>query len=367
MLLTLQMILDNATMMKAIIDRSLVKILNMDQVFWKDYLVYDEANPDGTFKMYMGNQVGVIAGTIIDRYAKKPSRKRQSLSTGYGEVACLGDQYQIDETRLDKLNMMIKQYNMLNTDQQPAKLNDIVNFLVDDMRNCLLAPMKRFDLMMGDLRFTGGCTVNGKANKKGVSIHDVKIPIYKKAASLADKDNILTWLNTEFVDKLRPKGFALTTAELSQKTFNTYIANSTEFKSAYTLKFGDLEINTGGLVTPDMVNRLLGATGSPLQFRIKDEWIQTSDTEMVNAVPDGKISLIPTLDPQYKMGFLKWRAPYEMIDNVPGKTYTMAEDGKMYVASKHTEEGRFLEYGMEGFPDIEIPNKMAIADLTALG
>lgn len=366
MLLTLQMILDDKGIMSSIIDRALVKILNMDKVFWKDYLIYDEANPDGTFKTYTGTQIGVIAGTVIDRFARKPVRKRQTLSSGYGEVACLGDQYQIDETRLDRLNTMIRQYNNANAGDQQKKLNDIVNFLVDDMRNCLLAPMKRFDLMMGDMRFTGGCSVDGKANKKGVSIQDITLPIYKKSATAADKDHILTWFNTEFVNKIRSKGFALTTMEMNQATFNTYIATSAEFKSAYVMKFGDMEINTGNIVTPDMVNRLLVATGSPLSINIREEWVQISQDEMKNAVPDGMVSLIPTLDPLYKMGYLKWRAPYEMQDNVPGKTYTMAEDGKMFIASKHTEEGRFLEYGMEGIPDIEIPNKMAIADLTAL-
>ena len=56
-----------------------------------------------------------------------------------------------------------------------------------------------------------------------------------------------------------------------------------------------------------------------------------------------------------------------MRDPIPGRTYTTAEDGKMFISSYRNSEGRFMEYGMEAIPDIEIPNKMAIADLTQLG
>lgn len=366
MLLTVESLLNNKKILQAVIDRTVVSLLEMDKVFWKDYLVYDKANPDGTFKTYLGTQIGVIAGTVIDRYANKPIRKRHALTSGYGEVACYGDAYQMDNTRLEKLNIMIQEFNELRSDEaREIKLNEIVNFLVDDVRQCLLAPMKRLDIMMGDLRFKGKCAVNGKENKKGVSISDITLPILSKKATAADKDNILTWLKTEFVDKIRPKGYALVTMELNQNTFNKYIVSSTEFQGKYTMKFGDMEFNTGNMVTVDMVNRLLGAVDNPLRFRIKEEWIQISDNEMVNAVPDGRISLLPALD-QKKLGFMKWKQPYEMIDPVPGRTYTFAEDGKMFISSYRNSEGRFLEYGMEAIPDIEIPNKMAIADLTAI-
>ena len=66
-------------------------------------------------------------------------------------------------------------------------------------------------------------------------------------------------------------------------------------------------------------------------------------------------------------GTMKWKRPYEMIDRIPGRTYTEAEDGKMFISSYRNSEGRFMEYGMEAIPNIEIPNKMAIADLSALG
>ena len=373
MLLTIDSILNSPKFIQAVIDRSIVTMGELDKVFWKDYLEYNKANPDGSFKTYAGTQVGVIAGTVIDRYAGKPIRKRHALSRGFGEVACFGDSYQMDNTRLEQLGIMIEEYNSLNiqstnTDAIGAKMDEIVNFLTDDVRQCILAPMKALDRIMGDLRFNGSAKVNGKANKQGVSVADMKLPILIKNATSGDKDNILTWLEQEFVDKVRAKGYLFATAELNRHTFNTRIAASKEFQSKFVMKFGDMEFNTGGIVTPDMVNRLVESAGIPFRFRIKDEYIQVSEDEMVNAVPDDKISFLPALDPRKKLGNMRWKKPYEMTDKVnDGRTYNDIEGGKGFISSKRTDNGRFMEYGFEAIPDFNIPNKMAIADLSKLG
>jgi hypothetical protein len=367
MILSISLLLNNPKILSAVIDRTVVSMLEMDKVFWKDYLIYDKANPDGTFKTYLGTQIGVIAGTVIDRYANKPLRKRHALTSGTGEVACLGDAYQMDNTRIERLEVLIAEYNEMRTDEARAiKLNEIIDFLVDDVRQAMLAPMKRFDLMVGSLRFNGKCKVDGKENKKGVSIVDITLPIKIIKATVADKDNILTWLQREFVDKLRPKGYALKTIELNRTTFNNVIASSEEFKNKYVLKFGSQEYHYGDVVTADMVNNLLGAIDSPLRFKIKEEWVQISEDEQVNAVPDFKASLLPTLDPRKLLGYMKWKRPLEMTDPIDGRTYVPFEDGKGFISSYRNSEGRFLEYGFEAIPDIEIPNKMAIADFSAL-
>lgn len=373
MILSIDSILNSPKFLQAVIDRSLVTMSELDKVYWKDYLVYNKANPDGTFKTYLGTQIGVIAGTVIDRYAGKPIRKRHALSRGYGEVACFGDSYQMDDTRLEQLGVLVEEYNMLNiqstnTDAISAKMNEIVDFLTDEVRQCMLAPMKRLDIMMGNLRFNASCKVNGKENKKGVSIADMKLPILTKSATSDDKDNILTWLEDEFVDKVRSKGYLFAVAELNRHTFNTRIASSAEFKSKFIMKFGDMEFNTGGIVTPDMVNRLVESAGIPFRFRIKDEYIQVSEDEMINAVPDDKISFLPTLDTKKLLGSMRWKKPYEMTDHVnDGRAYQDIEGGKGFISSKRTDNGRFMEYGFEAIPDFNIPNKMAIADLSEIG
>ena len=56
MVLSLALLLNTPKILSAVIDRAVVSMLDMDKVFWKDYLIYDKANPDGTFKQIKQNK-----------------------------------------------------------------------------------------------------------------------------------------------------------------------------------------------------------------------------------------------------------------------------------------------------------------------
>lgn len=359
MLLTIDLLLSNPQIVKAVIDRSVVTATEADRVHWRDYLDYDQANPDGTFKTFIGNQTGVVVGTFIDRYSNKPIRKRHSLGSGIGEVACLGDAYQMTNERLEKLQILIDTYNRT---PNASVINEIVDFLVDDLRQCTLAPHKAFDKMNADLRFTGTAKVSANANNEGVTIDDITIPINIIKAAVGDKNNIVTFIRDKVINALRPKGCSFDRMEMNLNTFQNRILGSSEFKDKYRLGIKQDQVNPFTLLTPELINPVLSVAGIP-RIVIREEWIQTSPDTSVNVVPDDKISFVPA----GKIGRLMWKRPYEMVDNVPGKQYTSLEDGKMFIASKRTEEGRFMEYGMEGIVSIEKPTKMAILDLSDLG
>lgn len=359
MILTIDLLLSNPQIVKAVIDRSIVTATEADRIWWKDYLDYDKANPDGTFKTFIGNQTGVIIGTFIDRYSNKPIRKRHSLGSGVGEVACLGDAYQMTNDRLEKLQILIDIYNAT---QNAAVINEIVDFLVDDFRQCALAPHKAFDKMNADLRFTGTTKVSANPNNEGIAIDDITIPINKIVAAVADKNNLVTFIRDKVINALRPKGCTFDRMEMNLNTFQNRILGSSEFKDKYRLGIKQDQISPFTLLTPELINPVLSVAGLP-RIVIREEWIQTKDDVSINVVPDDKISFVPA----GKIGRLMWKRPYEMVDNVPNKQYTPLEDGKMFIASKRTDEGRFMEYGMEGIVSIEKPTKMAILDLSQLG
>lgn len=359
MVLTIDSLLSTPGIITAVIHRMIATMTEADKIHWKDYLEYKQANPDGTFKTFIGNQTGVIIGSFIDRFSNKPVRKRRALARGYGEVGCLGDSYQMDNQRLEELNILIETFNRT---QSQETINDIVNFLVDDFRQCYLAPHKRLDLMLADLRFNGSAKVNAKADQNGVKLDEIKLPILTVKAAVGDKSNIITWIRQNFTEGLTAKGYSFSLMEMNLNTFNKRIAASDEFKNTYTLTFGNTKVNPVNIITPDMANTLLTGIGMP-PIRIKNEYIQLQDGSTLNAVPDDKISLIPS----GKLGFMRYKRPYEMIDKVPGKNYTEVEDGRIFISTQRTDEGRFMEYGGELIPDINIPNRMAIADLTALG
>ena len=52
------------------------------------------------------------------------------------------DKFQMDNDRLSELQVLIDTFNEKG---DAATVNEIVNFLVDDYRECVLAPHKRMD------------------------------------------------------------------------------------------------------------------------------------------------------------------------------------------------------------------------------
>ena len=176
MYLTIQTLLNDPGVVKAVIDR--VQALKLDQIFWKKHLDFEETK-SRVFKTYLGTVTGVTAGSVIDRNSNKPLRERKSLGSGYGEVAYLGDRYQMDNDRLDMLQELINKFNQAKTADQRAALDDIINYIVDDMRQVMLAPHKRMDIVDGDLRSDGKASVKVDDNPQGIEMLDMVLPVHR--------------------------------------------------------------------------------------------------------------------------------------------------------------------------------------------
>jgi hypothetical protein len=119
MVLTLDKLFNDPNIVKAIIDR--VMQTRLDTIYWKRYLDFEQTM-SRTFKTYLGTVTGVTAGSIIDRNSNKPIRERRALGQGYGEVAYLGDRYQMDNDRLDQLKSLIDKYNQAKPADQIAAM-----------------------------------------------------------------------------------------------------------------------------------------------------------------------------------------------------------------------------------------------------
>lgn len=354
MVLTLELLFNDASVIKAVIDR--VMQTRLDTIYWKRYLDFEQTI-SRTFKTYLGTVTGVTAGSVIDRNSNKPIRQRRSLGSGIGEVAYLGDKYQIDNDRLDTLRSLIDKYNQAKTGEQVSALNNIINYIVDDLRQVLLAPHKRMDLVVGSLRSTGKAEVKLADNKEGIELIDIELPFVFKTPLVGDKANFITYLKKE-IEALKASVGLFSIIEMSRSTFNNYIVGSGEFGTNYKMLFGGAELAaSGGLITDAMVNQVFTGIGLP-PIRIVEEFVAMSDGSVKQIFADKRVTLLQA----DKIGKMMWHEPYEATDPVPGKTYTRSEGG-MYISQSRTDEGRFMEYGAEWIPNISAPNKIVNFDL----
>jgi hypothetical protein len=357
MKLTLETLFNNTEVFKAVIDRSMVT--RDDEIFWKRYLDFEETK-SRVFKAYLGTVTGVTAGSIIDRNSNKPLRERKSLGRGYGEVAYLGDRYQMDNDRLDTIKSLIDKFNAARPADQVAAMNAIIDYIVDDVRQLRLAPHKRMDIVVGDLRSDGKASVTLADNPQGIALLDMELPVRKIAPTTGDKDNFITYLKTQ-IENLRPTMGRFSVMEMSRSTFTKNIVGAKEFQGTYKMILSGSQVAlAGGLITDAMANQVFAGIGLP-PIRIVDDMVATDDGSNRQVFKDDRITLLP----QDKIGKMMWHEPYEISDPVPGKAYTRLEGG-MWTSNWRTDEGRFMEYGAEWIPNFTAPNKIAIFDLSTM-
>ncbi|EHH01554.1 hypothetical protein [Paraprevotella clara] len=357
MYLTVQTLLNDPEIVKAVIDR--VQALRLDTIFWKKHLDFEETK-SRVFKTYLGTVTGVTAGSVIDRNSNKPLRERKSLGSGYGEVAYLGDRYQMDNDRLDMLQELVTKYNNARPADQQRALNDIINYIVDDYRQVLLAPHKRMDLVDGALRSDGKATVKVDDNPQGIAMLDMELPVHRITPTTGDKSNFIKYLMEQVVE-LRTKFGMFVSMEMSRKTFIKSIVGSKDFGDFYKQSFAQKEVQlSSGLMSSEMATTIFQGLGFP-PIVINEDLVELADGTMKQVFKDNRISLFTTA----KQGKMRWHTPYEITDPVPGKNYTRSEGG-MYISNVRTEEGRFMEYGCEWIPEYTAPNKIVILDLDTM-
>ena len=344
----MQALFNEPQIVSAIIDRTMQT--KFDTTIWGKYLDLQETK-SRVFKTYAGTISRVAVGSMIDQHAAKPIRKRKEIGSGYCEVGSFGDSFQMDNARLDELAGLIKKYNGHPSD---AGVNEIVEFLTDDYREVLLAPMLAIDKMLSDARSRGKFMIN----INGGETREIALPVQTKTFSTNEQKTLITTLRN-YLEEQATAGYNYAIAEMNSNTFYNKFVKSDEFKGAFSLKNGSTTINPGSVISSDMASTFMKSVGIDLDMNITNEVYQLSDESTYKGFADNAISLLPS----QKIGKLKYYQDSEWSDKVDGKTYTQAHGGSVLISSQRTEEGRFLDYKANLAPDIAAPNKMAIVTL----
>lgn len=356
-MLTIERLFNDVNIIRAVIDRVLV--MGLDTIFWQKYLTFEETR-SRVFKTYFGTVTGVTAGSVIGKNSNKPLRERKTLGSGYGEVAFLGDRYQLDNDRLDFLKALVDKYNIAGTAGQQSALNDIISYIVDDLHQVILAPHKRMDIVFGALRSDGKATVKMDDNPQGVELLDMELPVERLTPVAANKSKFISYLK-EQIEALAIKIGRFSVMEMSRSTFNQNIVGSSEFGDYFKMIFTGREFSvSAGLITSEMATQVFTGIGLP-SIRIVEDLVTIEDGTNVQTFLNNRISLLLNDN----MGKMMWHQPYEAADPIPGKTYTPLAGGQ-WISNVRTEEGRFMEYGCEWIPNITAPNKLVIVDLDVM-
>jgi hypothetical protein len=358
MMLTIDTLFNDPNIVSAVINR--VTQTRKDMIYWMQYLDFRRTTTR-VFKDYIGTVTGVMAGSINSRYGEKPIRERRNIGSGYGEIAYLGDAYQMSIDRLSELQDLIDKYNAAKTSDQTTALNEIVSFIYDDYRQVLLAAHKRMDLVVGSLLMTGSAEVKNKDNNPdGTDLLKIDLPLKFITPEAATKNVFITYLQAQ-INALAADYGVFSKMIMTRSTFIKNIVGSSEFGDKFKMTLGSNQFYmAGGLITSQMASEVFTGIGLPA-IEIKNDYVkdQTGVNKAVYA--DDRITLLP----QDKIGYMRFHTPYEATDPIQGRTYTGA-DGNMLISQYRDKNGRYLEYAAEWIPQISNPTQIVNFDLSAM-
>ena len=367
MTLTIQTLFNEPAIVGAVINRVLQT--RKDAIYWQQYLDFRRTTTR-VFKDYIGSVRGVMAGSINSRFGEKPIRERQNIGNGVGEIAYLGDRYQMPVDRLSDLQDLIDKYNASNTAGQVSALNEIIAFIYDDYRQVMLAAHKRMDLVVGSLLMTGKAVVRNKdkaqSEQGATEFLDIELPmnfITPQNSDVIDggKKKLVTFLMRK-LDAIAPDFGKYAKMVMSRGTFVKHIIGSSEFGDMFKMQLGQNQMYLStGLVTSELASQLFTGIGLPA-IEIKDDYVKEQNGKNVQVYADNRITLLP----QDKIGYMRFHTPYEQTDPVPGMTYSSAGEGDILVASNRDHNGRYLEYTAEWIPQIADPTLITNIDLSNL-
>lgn len=367
MTLTIQTLFNEPMIVGAVINRVLQT--RKDTIYWKQYLDFRRTTTR-VFKDYIGSVRGVTAGSINSRFGEKPIRERQNIGSGVGEIAYLGDRYQMPVDRLSELQDLIDKYNAANAAGQVSALNDIIAFIYDDYRQVMLAAHKRMDLVVGSLIMTSKAKVRNKdkaqSEQGATEFLDIELPMNTIVLQDSDivvdsKKKMVTFLMNK-LNEIAPDFGKYAKMIMSRGTFVKHIIGSSEFGDMFKMQLGQNQMYLStGLVTSELASQLFTGIGLPA-IEIKDDYVKEQNGKNVQVYADGHITMLP----QDKIGYMRYHTPYEKTDPVPGMNYSEAGEGDMLVASNRDHNGRYLEYTAEWIPQIADPTLITHLDLTKL-
>lgn len=358
MILTIDTLFNDPNVVSAVINRVLQT--RKDTIYWQQYLDFRQVTTR-VFKDYIGTVTGVMAGSVNSRYGEKPIRERRNIGYGYGEIAYLGDAYQMSIDRLSELQDLIDKFNAAKTADQNSALQEIINFIYDDYRQVLLAAHKRMDLVVGSLLMTGSADVKNKDNNvDGVDLLKIDLPFKVITPATTDKTNFVTYLLGQ-INALKADYGTFIKMIMTRATFVKSIIGSSDFGDKFktTLGSNQLYLNSG-LISSQVASEIFTGIGLPA-IEIKEDYVKDQAGINQAVYADNRITLLP----QDKIGYMRHHTPYEATDPIPNRTYTPA-DGQMLISSHRDSEGRYLEYTAEWIPQITNPNLIVNFDLSKM-
>ncbi len=338
------------------------------KVGWdKEMTVEYEASK--TYQAMTADYAAAMLGTVIDKNAGRPKRNMPNIGDLIGSIARMGDEWQIDNDRLERYYYMENRFRSkmkdLTEEQQKAQFKAIVKYLFDPYEKAAIAPHRRILAQYWEGLSDGQITLT-VTNNKGGAVWSGGLSTGISVSKLASGAVVWDTSKLETMDVLGTIQYLEDIADTAGKTVQKFrvskataslICQSKQMANLIGVTLGKIKTATTPILSIDLVNEYLtGMSHAPIEV-INDKGILQTGSAM-SMFKDGRL-VAQCAD---KVAVLKVSDPLETVDPVPNKVYTSYFDN--LVSQWRNEQGRYVAYEMFGFPVFTGRKDVFILDVT---
>lgn len=324
------------------------------QIGWdKEMTVEYEASK--SYSAMTAAYAAAMIGTVIDKHSERPKRDMPDIGELTGSIIRMGDEWQIDNERLERYYYMENRFRSkmkdLTEEQQMAQYKAIVKYLFDPYEKAAIAPHRRILAQYWEGLSDGKITLTLTNNKDGlvwtagfstgIAVHKLPKDSVIWSASNVDTMDVLAGLHY-LEEKADEAGKTILKFRISKATASL-ILRSKQLKQLIGLDLGKVKTATTPLLNLNLVNEYLrGISVAPIEV-VNDRGVYSDGTAFSMFKNDRVVAQCTD-----KVAVLKVADPLETIDPIPEKVYSSYKDN--LISQWRDTKGRYVAYEMFAFP-----------------
>lgn len=312
-----------------------------------------------------------MIGTVIDKNSPRPKRNMPNIGELSGAMSRIGDEWQIDNDRLERYYFMLNRFNdrsaNMTNEQKAVQYAKIVKYLFNPYELAAIAPHRRVLAQYLEVLSDGQVTLT-KTNNEGGIVWSESLPIIPKN-KLRSTDVVWSLATLATMDVISVLQHAEDVADAAGKTVIKHrvsrataalICQCDQFKKLIGTNFSKNATLTTPGIGLDTINSYLstinGVGIAPIEV-VNERGVLSNGTS-VSMFKDGRL----VSQCAEKVAVLKVADSLELIDPIPNKVYTSYNDN--LISQWRGEKGRFVGYEMFAFPAFVGKNDVFIFDVT---
>lgn len=299
---------------------------------WKDEITLIDYCAAKVYQSTIADYAAAIVGSVIDKNGEKPVHQMPTVAELTGTIGHMGDEWELDNDYLDQLYYLEGRYRnsagRYTPNRQQDQYDKLIAYAFRPFERAVIAPHKRLDMLYFEGLFKGTQTVSRTNNKKsnvsytfnlGVGTYEAQTYAWGDASHAADATPIKDI--RKVVQAAKAKGRTVQRIRMSESTFYNMCLAS-EISSKFKLTLQTVDVNAPSLISPDQVNAYFRSVLLPPIVVEPDRFAKLADGTSINLTPDNRV----VFQCAAQVAVMKIADSLELVDPLPGKTYTTHDD-----------------------------------------